>query len=130
MLIHTTCHRRGANHRVLTALASCIRTLPSYHHLILIPFRSASTTAFDGKTEFARSSTGPWRDERNSRRRQLLVRRNRSSPDRRVRLHDKIRETYTYTRIDKYMYIYVCVRACVCVCVVCVCVCVCRVSGI
>lgn len=38
--------------------------LPSYHHLILIPFRSASTTAFDGKTEFARSSTGPWRKTR------------------------------------------------------------------
>jgi len=110
MLIHATCHHRGANHRASIALANLIKTLQSYHHLILIPFRPASTTAFDGKTEFARSSTGSenaWKDERNSRRRQLLVRRNRSS-DRRMRLHDKIRETYTYTRIDKlYIYIYI-----------------------
>lgn len=43
-----------------------LRTLPSYCHLILIPFRSVSPGAFDGKTEFARFSTESWRGKEKS----------------------------------------------------------------
>lgn len=46
------------------------------------------------------------RRRRSRRRRQLLVRRNRSLPDqRRVRLHDKIRESYMYRYRHVYTYV-------------------------
>lgn len=56
MLIHATRHHYDP--AAVRPRQPVLRTLPSYRHLILILFRLASTAAFDGKTEFARSSTG------------------------------------------------------------------------
>jgi hypothetical protein len=79
--------------------------LPSRRHLILIPFRTVSPAAFDGKTEFAWFSTGKERNSlrRRRRRRRLLVYRNRSLPDRRGCTTKYAKHLATH----RYLYLYV-----------------------